>query len=152
MSISDELMNRYYELLSLSPAEKIAQIKSGAKHPKEAKEELAFELTKRFHGKEDAQKALEGFRSLFGKKEVPTNIEEVSLECEAQSLWLAKLLVLAGLADTTSAASRLVTQGGVKVDNEKITNHKAELPVGKTYLIQAGKRFFKRVTLKKSTA
>jgi tyrosyl-tRNA synthetase len=152
MSISDELMNRYYELLSLAPAEKIAEIKSGAKHPKEAKEELAFELTQRFHGKEEAEKALAGFRSLFGKKEAPTDIEEVSLECVADSLWLAKLLVLAGLADTTSAASRLVTQGGVKVNNEKVTNQKTELATGNTYLIQAGKRFFKRVTLKKTSA
>ncbi len=149
MSISDTLMLKYYELLSAVTKERLDAVKNGLVHPKEAKEALAFELTERFHGKAEAEKALKGFSSLFSKKEVPDDIEEAAVKTDADRIWLPKLLVAVGLANSTSAGVRLIEQGGVKVDGEKVTDTKRELPAGKSYLIQAGKRFFKRADVKK---
>ncbi len=149
MSISDTLMFKYYELLSAVTKERLDAVKNGLVHPKEAKEALAFELTERFHGKAEAEKAKEGFSSLFSKKEVPDDIEEVVVKTDAEKIWLPKVLVAASLANSTSAGVRLIEQGGVKVDGEKVTDTKRELSAGKIYLIQAGKRFFKRVQVGK---
>ncbi|MBI5237582.1 MAG: tyrosine--tRNA ligase [Deltaproteobacteria bacterium] len=149
MSISDTLMLRYYELLSAATKERLDAVKNGLVHPKEAKEALAFELTERFHNKAEAEKAKEGFCSLFSKKEVPDDIEEAAVKTDADRIWLPKVLVAVGLANSTSAGVRLIEQGGVKVDGEKVTDTKRELSAGKSYLIQAGKRFFKRTDVKK---
>lgn len=149
MSISDTLMLKYYELLSAVTKERLDAVKNGLVHPKEAKEALAFELTERFHGKAEAEKALKDFSSLFSRKEVPDDIEEVSVKADADKIWLPKVLVAVGLANSTSAGVRLIEQGGVKVDGEKITDAKRELSAGKSYLIQAGKRFFKRANVTK---
>lgn len=149
MSISDTLMLKYYELLSSVAKERLDAVKNGLVHPKEAKEALAFELTERFHGRAEAEKALKGFSSLFSKKEVPDDIEEAAVKTDADKIWLPKLLVAVGLANSTSAGVRLIEQGGVKVDGEKVTDAKKELSAGKSYLIQAGKRFFKRADVKK---
>ncbi len=149
MSISDALMFKYYELLSSVAKERLDAVKNGLVHPKEAKEALAFELTERFHGRVEAEKALKGFCSLFSKKEVPDDIEEAVVKTEADRIWLPKLLVAVGLANSTSAGVRLIEQGGVKVDGEKVTDTKRELSAGKSYLIQAGKRFFKRAAVSK---
>ncbi|MBI5238513.1 MAG: tyrosine--tRNA ligase, partial [Deltaproteobacteria bacterium] len=150
MSISDELMLRYYIVLSEEPTYKIKDITSGLAHPKEAKEALAFELTARFHGKEAAGKAKEGFNALFRNKEVPDDVEKVVITADADWIWLPKVLVAAGLAASTSAGMRLIEQGGVKVDGEKVSDTKRELSIGKEYLIQTGKRFFKRVSFKRA--
>ncbi|MBI5345241.1 MAG: tyrosine--tRNA ligase [Deltaproteobacteria bacterium] len=150
MSISDELMLRYYIVLSEEPTYKIKDITSGLVHPKEAKEALAFELTARCHGEEAAGKAKEGFNALFRNKEVPVDIEKCVITADADWIWLPKVLVAAGLAASTSAGIRLIEQGGVKVDGEKVSDAKRELSTGKEYLIQAGKRFFKRVSFKKA--
>ncbi|MCR4288053.1 MAG: tyrosine--tRNA ligase [Deltaproteobacteria bacterium] len=149
MSISDTLMLKYYELLSSVTKERLDAVKNGLVHPKEAKEALAFELTERFHGKAEAEKALKDFCSLFSRKEVPDDIEEVVVKTDADKIWLPKVLVAVGLANSTSAGVRLIEQGGVKVDGEKVTDTKRELSAGKSYLIQAGKRFFKRADVKK---
>ncbi|MFQ5441611.1 MAG: tyrosine--tRNA ligase [Thermodesulfobacteriota bacterium] len=148
MSISDELMLRYYELLTDVSAERLEEIRAGKVHPKEAKEELAFEITGRFHGAEEAAKAKEGFKALFKDKKVPDEIEEVVITTDAEKMWLPKILVSAGLATGTSAAIRLVEQGGVRVDGKKVTDRKAELTTERKYLLQAGKRFFKKVSFK----
>ncbi len=150
MSISDALMQRYYELLSSAAKERLDAVKSGLVHPREAKEALAFELTERFHDKAAAEKAREGFRSLFSKKEVPDDVEEVVVKTDADGIWLPKALVAVGLAKSTSAGARLMEQGGVKVDGEKVTDAKRELLAGKSYLIQAGKRFFKKAAVSKA--
>lgn len=147
MSISDTLMARYYELLSSVSTKTVADIKAGLVHPKEAKENLAFELTARYCGKEAAEKALSDFKALFGRKEIPEEIEEMAVSAEAGigSMRLANIIVTAGFAKSTSEAMRLISQGGVKVDGEKAADAKMEVAVNKGFLLQVGKRFFKRI-------
>lgn len=147
MSISDELMLRYYELLSDVSVERIAEIKSGSVHPMEAKKDLAAEIVARFHSEAEAALAREAFKSLFKKKEIPDDIEEVTLASGGGAMRIANIMVEAGLTGGTSEAMRLMKQGGVKVDGEKVEDPKGELSSGKTYLLQVGKRKFKRVTL-----
>ena len=151
MSISDTLMLRYYELLTdISPAG-LAELKEdlaqGRKHPRDAKEELAVTLVARYHGQTAAREAATEFRHIFREKGSPEEIEEVTLGVKEPSLWLPRLLLEAALAASTSEARRLITQGGVHVDGEKVTDVNLELPPGKTYLLKAGKRRFKRVKL-----
>ena len=149
MSIPDTLMLKYYELLSNAPVDKIEAIKSGEKHPKEAKEELAFEITARFHGKDEAGRAKAAFKALFTDRLLPEHIEDVVIKTDSDQVWLPKLLVEAAFTNSTSEGARLIEQGGVKIDGEKVTDKKAGLNAGKEYLIQAGKRHFKKVTIKK---
>ncbi|MEE9614464.1 MAG: tyrosine--tRNA ligase [Thermodesulfobacteriota bacterium] len=146
MSISDELMLRYYELLSDEPPERVGEIREGRVHPKEAKEALACEITARFYDKAASEKAKEGFNALFRKKETPEDIEEVTIEGAEGTMWIAKIMVKAGLSKSTSEAMRLVAQGGVRVDGERVTDRKAEIPTDKDILIQVGKRSFKKVS------
>jgi len=145
MSISDELMMKYYELLSAASAEKIEEIRTGRVHPRDAKASLAAEIAARYWGIEAAEKAREDFSNLFKKREVPEDIDEVSLSA-ADGTGIAKALVSAGLAASTSEARRLVEQGGVKVDGAKITDWKMDLPADKAVLVQVGKRFFKKIS------
>jgi len=150
MSISDELMVRYYELLSGVSAERLDEIKEGRVHPREAKEALAMELTARFWGQEEAEKAREGFNSLFKKKEVPDQIEEVRIEGGEGGVWIARLVVAAGGATTNSEAARLVEQGGVRLDGKRVTDRKAQVATDSPVLLQVGKRFFRRVLFERS--
>ena len=145
MSISDELMMKYYDLLSNASSEKIEEIKAGRTHPRDAKAALASEIAERYWGIEAAEKAREDFSNLFKKREVPDVVEEAVLST-ADGTGLAKALVSAGLASSTSEARRLVEQGGVKVDGAKVTDWKMELPANKAVLVQVGKRFFKRIS------
>jgi tyrosyl-tRNA synthetase len=145
MSISDELMMKYYELLSSASGERVEEIKAGRVHPRDAKEALASELVERYWGADAASKAVEGFRNLFKKHEVPEVVEEAVLS-GSEGTGIAKALVSAGLAASTSEARRLVEQGGVKVDGVKVSDWKMELPKGKALLVQVGKRFFKRIS------
>ncbi len=147
MSVSDTLMMRYYELLSAVSAETLSAIKAGLVHPKEAKENLALELTARYCGKEAAQKAFDDFKALFGRKEIPEEIEELAVATEAgiSAMRLANIIVTAGFAKSTSEAMRLISGGGVKVDGEKAADAKMEVSVNKGFLLQVGKRFFKRI-------
>ncbi len=151
MSISDELMWRYYELLSDLSLSELKQLKEkvakGEEHPKEVKKRLAMEIVARFHSKEAAQKAADEFERVFKKRQLPQDIEEVRIQLSQEKIWLPKLLQLAGLAKSTSEGKRLLQQGGVKVDGEKITTPEAELPVGAEYIIQVGKKRFKRVKI-----
>jgi tyrosyl-tRNA synthetase len=147
MSVSDELMMRYYELLSGVSAERLEDINNGKIHPKEAKESLAFEMTERFHGKVAAEGARDGFNALFKKKEVPDEIETVTIEADSPTLPLPRVLVDAGFANSTSDARRKIEGNGVRVDGEKVTDTRAEVSTGREYLVQVGKRHFKRVTI-----
>ncbi len=151
MSISDTLMLRYYELLTdITPTDLAAlkaDVAAGRKHPRQVKEELAVTLTARYHGQAAAQHAAEEFIRIHREKEAPEEIEEVTLKVEGAKLWLPKVLAEAGLAAGTSEARRLITQGGVQVDGDKVTDANLELAAGKTYLLKVGKRRFKRVTL-----
>ncbi len=144
MSISDELMIKYYELLSFEETGRLDEIKAGHVHPKEAKEALALELTGRFHGPEAAGKAREGFDSL-SRKELPEDIEEATITTAESELPLPKVLVEVGLTKSTSEGRRLIEQGGVRVDGERVKDPKTELATDTYHLIQVGKRSFKKV-------
>jgi len=151
MSVPDSLMLRYYELLSdISPVDldKLARnLERGAKHPRDAKEELAREIVVRYHGSAAAEAAAREFAHIFREGGLPEDIEEVVLPVETDRVWIPKVLVDAGLAGSTSEGRRLISQGGVQVDGEKVTDINAELPAGRTFLLQVGKRRFKRVNL-----
>lgn len=153
MSISDALMLRYYELLSDISPEDLARLKrdleTGAKHPRDAKEELALEIVARYHGMEAARHAARGFARVFREHRLPEEIEEVFLKAAGGNtvFLLPNVIVEVGAAPSTSEARRLIRQGGVKVDGEKVTDVHLELPVGRSFLLQVGKRRFKKVTL-----
>ncbi len=151
MSVSDELMLRYYELLTDITPQELAPLKDdlaqGRKHPRQVKEDLAVELVARYHGRAAAQEAAREFAHIFREKGLPEEIEEVTLRVGGEKLWLPKLLADAGLAASTSEARRLITQGGVHLEGEKVTDAGLELAAGGTYLLKVGKRRFKRVKL-----
>ncbi len=148
MSVSDELMFRYYELVSdLSNAE-IEELKQGLEegslHPKEIKQKLARELTARFHGQEDALKAEQNFENVFAKHDLPDDMPEFSLSSD-EPVWLPKLMVDSGLVSSTSDGRRMIKQNAVSIDGEKIgdTDFKVE-PAG-DLILKVGKRRFCRI-------
>ncbi|HAF13704.1 MAG TPA: tyrosine--tRNA ligase [Blastocatellia bacterium] len=149
MSISDDLMWRYYELLTdLSPQEISSLRKSaenGERNPRDVKVELAKSIITDFHSQEDAKRAEEEFNRIFRRKEAPEDVTEVSLE---SGLWkLPRLLVDSGLAPSMAEARRLIEQGGVSIDGERHSLHDSELGLSpeRALLIQVGKRKFLRV-------
>jgi tyrosyl-tRNA synthetase len=148
LSISDDLMWRYYELLSEKSLEEIAQMKEGVAdgslHPKKVKEALALEITSRFHNEELAQKAKEEFDKVHAKSQIPTDIAEFETEGE---IWIAKALVDCNIEPSTSQARRDIKQGGVKINQEKVTDEKMQLSTGE-YLLQVGKRKFAKLKVK----
>src|SRR5476649_834105 len=147
MSISDGLMWRYYELLSRRSLTEIAALRAG--HPKKAKSELAKEVVARYHGAEAARTAEEQFEAVHKRREVPDEIEEreVARETGADSVPLAKTLAQLGLASSGSEARRLIGQGGVSVEGERVSDPNANLTAG-VHLLKVGKRKFTRVTVK----
>jgi tyrosyl-tRNA synthetase len=146
LSISDELMWRYFTLLSFRSEEEIARLKSqveAGRNPKEAKMMLAKEITARFHGPAAAESAHENFE-LRARGGVPDEIPEVSLS--GAPLGIGALLKQAGLAPSTSEALRLVDGAGVRVDGTVVSDRGLKLPSG-TYVVQVGRRKFARVML-----
>ncbi|MCF6340178.1 MAG: tyrosine--tRNA ligase [Sulfurimonas sp.] len=145
LSISDELMWRYYELLSTKSLETIASIKSevedGLLHPKKVKEDLAIEITARFHSLELAQDAKEEFEKIHTKSQIPTEIDEFS--CDAP-IWIAQALVNCAIEPSTSQARRDIKQGAVKINQEKISDIGLQLESGE-YILQVGKRKFAKL-------
>lgn len=148
MSINDELMLKYYELLSHISIEELNELKKGIKegkiNPRDAKESLAVEIVTRYHGKELAEKARENFIKLFRKKEIPEEIETVELKDEGEGIWLPKILKEQGLTKSTSEAIRLIKQGGVRVNNEPLVNPDIKIKAGE-YIVKVGKRRFIRI-------
>ncbi len=150
MSISDELMWRYFDLLSFMPNAELAKFKqevAGGRNPMEVKIELALEITARFHDQNSAQLALEHFRARSQLGQVPDNVPKRVVNIDAASIGVAALLKQCGLTSSTSAAHRLMEQGGVRIDSQKVTDPKASVNSGKTYLIQVGKRVFEEITI-----
>lgn len=151
MSISDDLMWKYYTLCTdLTPAEvgaKKTSVESGSLHPMEAKRELARSIVADFHSAEAAAEAEAEFRKIFSAREMPSDLEEKTLEASSEPQLVVKVLVAAGLAPSGSEAKRLVTQGGVQIDDEKVTDLAHPLPAepGSAYLFKVGKRKFLRV-------
>jgi tyrosyl-tRNA synthetase len=147
MSISDGLMWRYYELLSRRSLAEIQALRR--EHPKAAKSELAKEIVARYHGQDAARTAEEQFELVHKRREVPEEVEEreISREAGAESVPLAKTLAQLGLASSGSEARRLIAQGGVSVEGERVSDPNAKLRPG-VHLLKVGKRKFTRVTVK----
>jgi tyrosyl-tRNA synthetase len=147
MSISDELMWRYFELLSFRPLEEIEQFKKdieAGKNPRDIKFLLAEEIIERFHDGTAAEQERENFIARFQKGAMPDEMPEFSLPADTP---VANLLKEAGLVTSTSEAMRMIKQGAVKVDGEKLTDNKQVFSAGNTHVFQVGKRRFARVTL-----
>lgn len=148
MSISDELMWKYYELLSGRTMAVIKEMKTdvdaGRLHPMEAKMDLAREMVERYHGKEQGEAAREGFARVFKSRELPEDMPEFTLTLDRP--WICAVLKEAGLVGGTSEARRMISQGAVHLDDAKVTD--AEYMLGKgTHIIKVGKRRFAKVTI-----
>jgi tyrosyl-tRNA synthetase len=150
MSISDELMWRYFELLSFKGLDEIEGWKQDVAeglNPRDVKFKLAMEIVERFHSEADAKAALEEFINRFRKGAMPEDIPEISLQSEEGVLPIANLLKSAGLTQSTSDALRMIRQGAVKIDAEKVEDTKLVIEAGSTHIYQVGKRRFARVTV-----
>jgi len=152
MSLADELMSRYFELvtpLSLDEVKVVlSDITEGRLHPRDAKMMLARTIVEAFHGIEAALQAEAEFKKVFQQHELPTDISTFLVPYEALAngrIWLPKLMVLAGLASSTSEARRLIKGGGVKVDEEKVTDADTEIEPVSDLIIQVGRRKFVRL-------
>jgi tyrosyl-tRNA synthetase len=151
MSISDELMWRYYDLLSFRPLADIAALKQQAaegRNPRDIKIELAKEIIARFHDQTAADAAEQDFIQRFQKNALPDDIPELALTLTADSIQIANLLKEAGLVESTSEALRMIKQGAVKLDGEaKVEDSKMEFAKGSSHIFQVGKRKFAKVSL-----
>jgi tyrosyl-tRNA synthetase len=151
MSISDDLMWRYFELLSFRPLSEIETFKTEieqGKNPRDIKFLLGEEIVARFHSPADGTQARENFIARFQKGAMPDDIPEKELEAQDGKLAIANLLQQAGLTQSTSEAMRMIKQGAVKIDGEKVSDNKLEIVTGSTHIFQVGKRRFAKVTLK----
>lgn len=148
MSISDELMWRYYELLSFRSMEEInrwrKEVMEG-KNPRDIKILLGEELVARFHNEKAAKDAHQHFIERFKHHELPTDLDEIELSAENSHLAIGYILQRAGLVGTTSEARRMITQGAVRIDGERIEDFQLTIPIGESHLYQVGKRRFARV-------
>jgi tyrosyl-tRNA synthetase len=151
MSISDELMFRYYELLSRISIEELNVLKEGIQtgkiHPKKAKENLALEIVERYWSNDEAFKAKEEFERVFKEKGLPDEISLVELKWEEDEMWVPKMMKLSGLTSSTGEAIRLIKQGGVAIDDKRYSDPDGKLAKG-NYLFKVGKRKFLKIKSK----
>ena len=150
MSISDELMWRWFDLLSFKTTDEITELKAdqtNGRNPRDIKIELAKELISRFHDEESANLAETNFINQFQKKNIPDEIEEISLVLSENSIPLANLLKDCEMTSSTSEAIRMIKQGAVRIDEEKITDIKHIISSGTSAIYQVGKRKFKKINL-----
>lgn len=150
MSISDTLMWRYFELLSFRPASDITALREavgGGRNPRDVKFELAAEIVDRFHGPGAGERQKAAFLARFRDGQVPEQMPEFTLPAAGGALKLATALREAQVASSASAAYRLIDQGAVRVDGERVVDRDAALQPGSSYVLQAGKRAFVRVTV-----
>lgn len=150
MSISDDLMWRYFEVLSFRPLAELEALKKSVtegRNPRDVKFELGMEIVARFHDDRAAERAREAFIARFREGEMPADIEELSIQSADGTLGIAHVLKQAGLAASTTEALRLISQGAVKIDGERIEDRKREIPAGSSHVFQVGKRKFARVNL-----
>lgn len=151
MSISDELMWRYYELLSFRSSADISKLRQQVdegRNPRDVKFELAGEIVERFHGKVAAQSAHADFVARFQKGQLPSDLRKVTVEITGGSILASNLLKEAGLVASTSSAYRLIEQGGVRMNGAKLTDSKLSISAGSTHVFQVGKREFAEVTVR----
>lgn len=148
LSVSDELMWRYYELLSVKTLDEITSLKDGVKsgelHPKKVKEELALEIVSRYHSQAEAKEALDEFNRVHASNEIPSDIEE--FECES-GVWIVQAMQDAKLSPSSSQARRDIKAGALKIDSQKVTDEQLKLNSGE-YIVQVGKRKFAKIKVK----
>ncbi|HET8817308.1 MAG TPA: tyrosine--tRNA ligase [Pseudidiomarina sp.] len=150
MSVSDDLMWRYYELLSFRPLDELAGFKqaiAAGANPRDYKVLLAKELIARFHDEAAAEAAEQDFIQRFSKNAIPDTMPELTLTSDDGSLAIANLLKAADLVGSTSDAMRMIKQGAVKIDGEKVEDTRLVVTAGSTAVYQVGKRKFARITL-----
>ncbi len=148
MSISDDLMWRYFELLSFRPLAEIDALRKAVaegRNPRDVKFELAVEIVARFHDQAAAERAREAFIARFQKGALPEDMPELSLPADGEGLPIAQLLKQAGLTPSTSEALRMIKQGAVRIDGERIEDRGLVVPAGSEHVFQVGKRRFARV-------
>ncbi|UTJ07304.1 tyrosine--tRNA ligase [Arcobacter roscoffensis] len=148
LSISDELMWRYFELLSSKSLKEIEELKTAVEnkevHPKDAKDTLAMEIVDRYHGAGAGERAKEEFKKVFAKKDIPTEMDEYTFE---ENSWICQVLVDSNLVNSTSQARRDIKAGAVKINQQKVTDDKLNLVNGE-YILQKGKKNFAKILIK----
>lgn len=150
MSISDDLMWRYFELLSFRPLAEIEVLKAdmqAGRNPRDIKFELGHELVARFHSRSEADAAQSNFIARFQKGALPDNIPEVQLSADGEGMALANVLKQAGLTSSTSEALRMIRQGAVRIDGERVEDVGLVLAAGTSGVCQVGKRRFARISI-----
>lgn len=150
MSISDDLMWRYFELLSFKTLEEIEKLRKAAddgKNPRDIKFELATEIVARFHCVSDARKAHQAFIDRFTQGALPEDLEEKIVESEGEALGIARVIKSVNFASSTSEAIRLIKQGAVRFDEERLEDPKLELVPGTEGILQVGKRRIARIRI-----
>jgi tyrosyl-tRNA synthetase len=150
MSVSDDLMWRYYDLLSFRGAEEIKSLRvsiADGRNPRDVKVMLAQELVARFHGQAAAAAALEDFEARFQRNAIPDDIPEVSLSGGAEGVSIGSVLKQSGLTASTSEALRMIDQGGVRLNGDKLSEKGLVLKAGEVVVLQVGKRKFARVSV-----
>ena len=150
MSVNDELMFKYLELLTDIPLEQIAAwrqgVKDGSVHPMTVKKAMAHAITEIYDGKEAADAAIANFEKVFSNKELPSDIPEYKLpEGGVPELDLLELLVEQKLAPTKSEARRVIQQGGVTCDGEKVTGFNLTMPKAESFILKVGKRKYLKI-------
>jgi tyrosyl-tRNA synthetase len=146
MSISDDLMYRYYELLTDVPLPEIQQLRT--RHPMEVKAELAVRIISDYHGKADAEAAREEFNRVFRKREIPEDIETKEISIAGGPVRLTKLLTSLQLAKSNTDAQRLIESGAVHINDDRVTDPKAEISAPGEYLFKVGKRRFLKLVVR----
>lgn len=150
MSVSDALMWRYFELLSFRPTSELRRLRDAVEsgmNPRDAKFELAMEIVDRFHGSGAGARERDAFIARFQKGALPDDLPQVTVQAPSGSVGLARLIKEAGLADSTSEATRLVRQGAVRLGGEKVEDPSLEFGPGTVLVLQVGKRRVARVTV-----
>lgn len=150
MSVSDELMWRYFELLSFRPLQEVAALRrrvAGGVNPRDVKFELGIELVSRFHSPGDAERARQAFIDRFQKGAMPDDIPERPVSSDAGGIAIANALKEAGLVGSTSEGMRMIKQGAVRIDGEKVEDRALRLTAGSAVVCQVGKRRFARIVV-----
>jgi tyrosyl-tRNA synthetase len=151
MSVPDAMMRDYLVLTLCHPESEadalLREVSEGRMHPRDLKARIAFELAARYRGESEAQAARERFDRIFRQREAPEEVGEAVLEAGPEGkIWVVKVIVAAGLVASNREARKLIDQGGVSLDGEKLTNPDLDLVPGE-YLVKVGKRHFKRIKL-----
>jgi tyrosyl-tRNA synthetase len=148
MSIPDELMSNYYELLTSEPAEEIARLTGSETHPRQAKGQLASTIVEIFHDADAAKAAAAEFDQVFAQKQLPSDMPEITLATEDVAdggIWIAELMAKCEFAKSNSEAMRLVKQGSVSIDGEKVTDAKGKVTPEDGAVLKVGKRRFAKI-------